>query len=170
MTCADAEPLLDRFLDRDLEPADLVAVARHTASCPDCDRELRTLAAVGQSLATVIAAEVATVDLGAVWPAVDARIAGSQARRKAFQRRVVPLVAGGFAVAASLLATMRPANTPVAGRGDRTASVQRIPAPTARMANDARFDRFRSRVATIQREPKEGTTLIWVDYHPETAR
>lgn len=165
MTCAEAEPLLDRFLDRDLDPAELVAVARHTDGCAQCDRQLRELTAIGRALATTVAAEAANVDLRAVWPAVDAGIARVEQGRRVRRLRSIPLVAGGLAIAASLMLTLWPRHTldhPSGGAGGGGSHIR-----FAR-ANDAQFDRFRGHGATIQREPKEGTTLIWVNYNPES--
>ena len=174
MTCAEAEPLLDRFLDRDLEPSELVAVARHTDECAHCERQLRELTAIGRSLATTVAADAAMVDLRAIWPAVDAGIAHIERGRRVHRLRTIPLAAGGLAIAASLMMAWWPAVThrhPVdqvagAGGGGGVPHVR----VAARMPNDAQFDRFRGHGATIQREPKEGTTLIWVDYNPENPR
>src|SRR5262245_8916106 len=170
MTCAEAEPLLDRFLDRDLEPSELVAVAQHVGECPECDRQLRELTAIGRSLATAVAAEAATVDLRAIWPQVESGIRRIDSGRRVRRLRAIPLAAGGFAIAASLMAVWRPdmhRSEHFPGGGAGGGVPRRV---AARMPNEPQFDRFRGHGATIQREPKEGTTLIWVNYDPENPR
>src|SRR5262245_65564589 len=107
MTCPDVAQLLDAFVDTELPPAQLLDVARHAARCPACDRDIRELSALRQSVAAVIDRAGRDLDLSGVWPAVAAVVvpAPSRARGVPLTRGVTaaPGGAGTLAVGASVV-------------------------------------------------------------------
>ncbi len=50
MTCREALLLLDDYVDRDLSPAQMEAVAKHLAECPSCREEVETISKVKELL------------------------------------------------------------------------------------------------------------------------
>ena len=80
MTCAEAEQLLDSFVDAELPGSMLLEVARHAGSCPACDRAVREVTTLRESVERVVRREVEGVDLSGVWPAVERRIGRSGTR------------------------------------------------------------------------------------------
>lgn len=52
MTCPEVRPLLSAYYDRELEPAQLCAVAEHLAACPACRQELNDFGKLGELLGT----------------------------------------------------------------------------------------------------------------------
>lgn len=50
MTCADYQPLLSAYLDREVSPEDQREVARHLAECSTCTEELHALLALKETL------------------------------------------------------------------------------------------------------------------------
>ncbi|MFN8544024.1 MAG: zf-HC2 domain-containing protein [Candidatus Binatia bacterium] len=167
MICRDVEQHLDRFLDRELPTPMLLAVARHAGECAGCDHMLREFAALGDALQQTVAADVDALDLSGIWPAVEARVHGAKTRRSWVRRmRTVPMWASALAAAATLVFWLQ--TTP--GERERAVVAQRDPAPRAeRVAmrtppNEARIDRLAGKGVALRREPKAGTTLIWVNY------
>src|SRR5262245_53667627 len=188
MTCPDVAQLLDAFVDTELPPAQLLDVARHAARCPECDRDIRDLSALRQSVAAVIERAGRDLDLSGVWPAVAAMVAPAPRRA-----RIIPLtrgvpsapVWGGLiALAASVFFWFSP---PASWVGDQFASQFRgqtadqqvaslshpvaAPAPVSaramRAANHADIDRLAGKDIAVRREPKSGTTIIWVNHTVE---
>lgn len=171
MDCRDVEQHVDRFLDRELPAPMLLEVARHAGECQACDRTLRALAALGDTLQHVVTSEAAALDLSGVWPAVEGRIHAEELRRGWMRRmRRVPMWASGIAAAATLafwLAGPSVAPERIAQRGS-PARAERVALRTP--PNDARIDRLAGKSVALRREPKAGTTLIWVNSaNPEGA-
>jgi len=170
MTCRDAEQLLGHFVDAELPPPMLLAVARHAADCPSCDEAARQLSALHDALAATIDADVGRLDLSGVWPAVEKQIARAPVRIP-WRRRVgsAPLWGGMLAAAASALfflqtrAPVQFAKKPEMGRPVKVAM-----RPKHDQAVIDRID-ARNQKVTVRRVPKSGTTLIWVDYDPMEA-
>ena len=163
MTCDDVEELLDAFVDSELPPPRLLEVARHAAGCTTCETAMRQLETLRRTLAETVLADVAALDLSGVWPRVSAEVQRTKARRM-WQRRVRRLPAWGavLAVAASAVFWLVPMDqtrnapiAPVAGVGH-----------PGKMQNLAYIDRLAGKDVQIRREPKAGTTLIWVNYNP----
>ena len=156
MTCGDVETLLDGFLDSELPPPMLVAIARHAGSCGACDQAIRSLTAVREALAETVRRDAEAVDLSGLWSRIDAAIESTQRRRRWSERlRSAPAVAAGLAMAAALALVVL--------------NVQ----PTARVAgvhpsrvppNHAYIDRLAGRDVLLRREQKSGTTVIWVNH------
>jgi anti-sigma factor RsiW len=148
MTCEDAAPLLDAFVDAELEGPELVDVARHAATCRACDASLQE--AVGRHGR----AAAGSVDLSGLWPALEPELERVDAQR-AWRRRLRSgrMWSGiGLALAASALFFLtgrEPASQPIIARArPNQAVIERI---------DTTGGRFE-----LRRERKNGTTLIMV--------
>jgi hypothetical protein len=152
MTCDEAAPLLDAFVDAELEGPTLIDVARHAASCKACDDVLQELIALHETLGRHGLADGDSVDLSGLWPALEPQMKKVDARR-AWRRRLrssSPLW-GGLAIAASaLLFLSGPKKEIVIAKTPRPnqAVIERI---------DSEGGRFE-----LRRERKNGTTLIMV--------
>ncbi len=194
LTCGDIEQRLDAFVDSQLPPTDLLDVARHAAACPACEERIRRVTVLGHLVGTTVRDAAATLDLSGLWAAVEQRVdAVDHERRRQrwlhpIRGRTVPLWGAGLAVVASaalLLQTRTPvgvgplarnlrsgAAAPVAqtvGYRPGTPATNRL---TGRpMMNEAIVERLHSEnVVQVKRLPKDGTTVIWVDYQGEPAR
>ena len=153
MTCAEAEQLLDSFVDAELPGSMLLEVARHAGSCPACDQAVREVTTLRESVERVVRRQVEGVDLSGVWPAVDRRIgrAGTRGAWRHVPRRL-PVWGAVAALAAGALLWLRtPQPEPV-----------RV---THARPNQAVIERLVSsggaRVG-IMKDRKYGTTLIMV--------
>jgi len=165
MTCRDVEQLLGHFVDAELPPPQLLAVARHAGSCAACDQAARELTELHEAIAHTVEAEVAGFDFSRVWPEVERRITPERPQVAGGWRRIssTPLWGGMLAIAASALFFLQmPANTPPVVVQQKTK-----PAVSRPDRNQAFIDRLAGgkRVA-VRREPKSGTTMIWVNYDP----
>src|SRR5262245_19680209 len=187
MTCSDVEQLLDGFVDTELPAAQLLHVARHAAGCAACDTAIRDLAALRQSVTALVEREAAALDLSGVWPAVEAAIAPPVTRRARVLplRRTIPaapLWGALMALAASVFVWLSGPSTELATQvATQVASANR-PAPAVRagtvratrstttpmrpmrLNNDADIDRLAGKDIAVRREPKSGTTIIWVNH------
>jgi anti-sigma factor RsiW len=189
MTCFDVEQLLDGFVDTELPAAQLLDVARHAAGCTACDMAIRDLAALRQSVAELVEREARSLDLSPVWPAVAAAIA-SPAPPTTRRARILPLRRGVpaaplwgalMALAASVFVWLSGPSTELATQvATQVASIDRpattMPTRTQRPAtairpmrftNDADIDRLAGKDIAVRREPKSGTTIIWVNHFAE---
>jgi anti-sigma factor RsiW len=166
MTCSDVEQLLGHFVDAELPPPMLLAVARHAAGCRDCDQAARQLTALHEAIAHTVEADVAMLDLSGVWSAVDRRIAPIEPSSVGWRRRVrsKPLWGGALAAAASALFFLQ---TQVGGPLPLPLPVTVSKPKRPQMAqNQAFIDRLAGKGVAVRREPKSGTTIIWVNYDP----
>jgi anti-sigma factor RsiW len=162
MICGDVDQLLDAFVDSELPPPMLLEVARHAAACSTCETAIRQLETLRRTLADTVHADVAALDLSGIWPRVSAEVHRANARRT-WQRRVRTLPAWGavLAVAASAVFWLRvPAQETATSRPVVAHVATRTP------QNLAYIDRLAGKDVSIRREPKAGTTLIWVNYNP----
>jgi anti-sigma factor RsiW len=165
MICADFEQLLDGFIDSELPPQMLLEVARHAAACPSCDQTARELTTMHDALARVASDDAATLDLSGVWPAVAVEFDRAQARR-AWRRRLrsAPVWMTAMAAAASVAIWIRsPEVLPVPVS---SAPVRATRVAMRRPTNRAVIDRLAGKGVTVRREPKAGTTIIWVNNSP----
>ena len=179
MTCPDVEPLLDAFVDSELPPVRLLEIAQHAASCATCEVAIGELTALRQSVAALVEQEVDRLDLSGVWPAVDAALG----RRPSTPIRVVPLrrklptlPAWGAvaALAASLFlwlgAPYRQDIAPTLPTASQQSTEQPVQVASAkatrpgRALNHADIDRLSGKDIAVRREPKSGTTIIWVSH------
>jgi len=152
MTCGDVEHLLDAFADGELPGTELIAVARHAGSCPACERTVRELSTLRESVAAAVDADAAALDLSSVWPAVAAAATRVDARRAWVRRlRAAPVWGAAAALAAATVLWLRTPPEP-----------QRIAARPS--THQVVIDRLDSDSAWLElrREPKHGMTLIMV--------
>ena len=152
MTCEDASPLLDGFVDAELEGATLIDVARHAATCTSCDAALREMIALHEAVGRHGRTDAESLDLSGLWPALEPRLDETDARRAWRRRLRSAQVWGGLALAASaLFFVSRPQQQPTqvaAHVRPNQAVIERI---------DSEGGRFE-----LRRERKNGTTLIMV--------
>ena len=185
MTCPDVEQFLDAFVDTELPAPQLLDVARHAAGCTACDMAIRDLAALRQSVAALVEREACALDLSGVWPAVEAAInppVRRSARIVALQRAVpaAPVWAAIMAIAASVFVWLSGPSTElaaqvatqVASTGGPVASAPAArpasaPIRAMRSSNHADIDRLAGKDIAVRREPKSGTTIIWVNHVEE---
>jgi len=173
MTCADVDHLLDPFLDTELPPTQMIAVARHAGTCSACDGTIRDLETMRQALGATIDAEVEALDLSGIWPQVAVEVDAQIARRSRWmsrrQLRQAPVWGAALALAAGLVLFLRAPDAPV-----QKADVHR-PRVATRLAsasqpNYAQIDRLAGKNIAVRREPKDGTTMIWVNHQVADAR
>lgn len=183
MACPDIEHLLDAFVDSELAPAQLLEVAQHAASCATCEVAIGELTALRQSVAALVEQESSRLDLSRVWPAVEATI-GRSAMERGAPARVVPLrrsvpalsACGALAaLAASVFFWVQPAPRSLGPVAPRSQVTSRLPAGGVEVAsvskarairsmNHADIDRLSGKDIAVRREPKSGTTIIWVSH------
>jgi anti-sigma factor RsiW len=185
MTCSDVAQLLDAFVDTELPPSQLLDVARHAAGCSVCDVAIRELAALRQSVVALVERESRDLDLSGVWPAVAAAIhppARRRARIVALRRAIpaAPVWGALMALAASVFVWLSGPSTELATQvATQVASADRRVAPAPRTvagappvramraSNHADIDRLAGKDIAVRREPKSGTTIIWVNHVAE---
>ena len=157
MTCEDAAPLLDAFVDAELEGAELMQVARHAATCQACDASLRELVAVQEAVGRHGRAAAESVDLSGLWPALEPQLERVDAQR-AWRRR---LRSGrtwsgvGLALAASALFFLT---------GREQSGTDRLVDAKPRRPNQAVIERIDTTGGRfeLRRDRMKGTTLIMV--------
>jgi anti-sigma factor RsiW len=178
MTCADAASRIDPFVDGELNPSLAIDVARHLGQCRRCDASVQRLLAIREALTDGSARAVDQLDLSGVWAQVDqaiGRIEGQQEwrDRAAAKRGVLPrrLAWGAAAaIAAGTALFLRPvggpdAVTPMAGM--KPVATQVAKAESKRLPNHVYIDRLAGKDIALRREPKSGTTMIWVNHEVE---
>ena len=135
-------------------------MARHAAACGTCEAAIRRLETLRQTLVETVRADVATLDLSGVWPRLSSEVHRVRGRR-AWQRRArtIPMWGTFLALAASAVFWLRvPSQEPVPSRP----AVARVTSRTPQ--NLAYINRLAGKDVSIRRDPKAGTTLIWVNY------
>ena len=171
MTCQDVEQLLDGFVDTELSPSALLDVARHAAICANCDGTIRELTGLRESVAWLVEGEARTLDLSGVWPAVAATIPSSMPWRSRGNvvPRQLPVWGAVMALAASVLLWLGTAGQPPSHAPKQIALVEQgATRPRAwQSANHAVIDRLTGKDIAVRREPKSGTTVIWVNHTVE---
>jgi anti-sigma factor RsiW len=175
MTCDEAAALLDAFVDCELAPSMQLDVACHAGQCAQCETAVQDLLSLREALVASSDTAVAALDLSGIWPAVDARItreAGQdawRARRNAMARPRVPgrAVTWGVvaAIAASAVLMLRTPQHADLARQTTTAAPVRVAAK--RLPNSVYIDRLAGKDIALRREPKSGTTIIWVNHQLE---
>ena len=159
MTCGDVETLLDAFLDSELPPPMLIAVARHAGGCSECDQTIRSLTSIRDAVADTVRRDAEEVDLSNLWSRIDVAIDAVDRRRRWRERlRGAPKWAVGIAMAAGLaLAALQ-------YRDNGTATGVRVTQHKAFPRNHAWIDRVAGRDVMLRQQPKDGTTVIFVNY------
>jgi anti-sigma factor RsiW len=173
ISCAEVEPRLDAFVDGELPPSESVDVARHAGSCGACEANLRDMLAVREALVAASERRVATLDLSGVWPHVQSEIARDEARaswrqRVEARRRVPRGVVWGTiaAMAAGVALLMRPPAPTTLAKVEPVEAAVRGP---RRLPNHVYIDRLAGKDIALRREPKSGTTMIWVNHEVESS-
>lgn len=154
MTCDDVQQHIHRFLDTELPPPMLLAVARHAGGCSACDTRIRELSDLGDAVRADADAALETLDMRDVWAGVvkglDAHDAETTRRRRL---RALPLWGSGLAAAAVLVALLDGSPRP------------NVPAPSAQVPQPVRqvaaIDRLavENHQVSVRRDQK-GFTLI----------
>jgi anti-sigma factor RsiW len=173
MTCTDAGARIDAFVDGELPPSTSVEVARHVGQCARCDGAVRRLLTVREALVAESERAVAGLDLSRVWSTVDAQTERLRARaawrdRRPSHGRLTRGMAWGTsiaAIAAGAALFLRVPGGPTAMPGvakDQTPGVTRVAAK--RLPNHVFIDRLAGKDIALRREPKSGTTMIWVNH------
>ena len=177
-TCGDVTERIDAFIDGELEPSVSVEVARHLGQCAPCDETMRAFLEVRDAIVAESDRAVSTLDLSTVWPAIDrdlTRVAEQVAwrARVAQRRRGLPRGLAWGAVAA-LAAGMALFLRPVDGPRPRGVAFSSPPGTTVakvstakRLPNHVLIDRLAGKDIALRREPKSGTTMIWVNHEVE---
>lgn len=172
-TCTDVETLLDAFVDGELTPSASVDVARHAGGCARCDATVRDMMTMREALVSASERAVDALDLGGVWTHVQGEIARTAAqaawRERAASRRVPRGVVWG--TVAAMAAGVAFMVLPTDPRGAATAGA---PKPAAarvakRLPNHVHIDRLAGKDIALRREPKSGTTMIWVHHEVESS-
>ena len=159
MTCGDVETLLDAFLDSELPPPMLVAVARHAGGCSGCDETIRSLTSIREAVADTVRRDAEAVDLSGLWSRIDVAIDSVDRRRRWGERlRGAPMWVAGMAVAAGLaLVAMNYPGPPVKTQGP-TVARNNFP------RNHVWIDRVAGSNVMLRQQPKDGTTVMFVNY------
>ena len=172
LTCSDAASLLDAFIDGELAPSDLLEVARHAGQCASCEGAVRELLAVRDGIMADSDRLVDGLDFGRVWPRVEATIARTDAKadwrrrvdaRRGVASRRVTVWASVAAIAAAAVLMVRTPQQPdrLAKNVVQTASIR---GTEKRLPNHVYIDRLAGKDIALRREPKSGTTMIWVNH------
>ena len=157
MTCGDVETLLDAFLDSELPPPMLVAVARHAGGCGACDETIRSLTSLRDAVADTVRRDAEAVDLSGLWSRIEGAMESVDQRRRWRERlRGAPMWVAGLAVAAGLALVAM--NVPVPTKSIQIARGNSYP------RNHAILDRVAGRQVGVRQGPKDGTTVIFVNY------
>jgi anti-sigma factor RsiW len=164
-TCHDFARRFDGFLDGELDPHSLRAMALHASHCPACGQELERAESLQALALEAVESEAERVDPGALWKAIESEISvprralGLRSWKWLDVRRFVapiPALAFGGLVAALLAFLLWPTKEPTV-------------APTELADNHAHIDRIESSAphVAVWSEPHAHTTAIWVaSYEP----
>lgn len=173
MNCREVQPLLQLFIDGELDARQMRGVALHSARCTPCEQELRFLENCQEAVAECVNAVVEEIDLSCVWSAVAPRLKRSPsswgARLREWWEELdtgslwrVPAYAGAAAV------FVIAAGVWLGQDETRTAADERIARPPVRVArfdNSTIVDSIKSEAATVAmlREPETNTLVLWVN-------
>jgi hypothetical protein len=167
--CQDFARRFDGFLDGEMDPHSLRAMALHASHCPGCGRNLEDAEKLQELILNAVEGEVEQLDTSTLWAKVEARLEPSQlpllARLRGYLPqwswpRPVPMLALGGALAALVALAW-----PVVSAPQRSA-----PAPVTIADNRAQIERIESNQShvAVWSEPSAHTTAIWVaSYEPE---
>ena len=179
MTCADTVEHIDAFVDGELSASVSIEVARHVSQCSGCDGVVRSLLGLRETLVAESERAVAALDLSDVWTRISSDVARA-AQQAAWRQRVVArgtvprrLAWGAMAaLAAGTLLFLRSAEVPPPLRP--VAIAKPVIAVAARVGgkrlpNHVYIDRLAGKDIALRREPKSGTTMIWVNHEVESS-
>lgn len=184
MSCRETRPLLPLFFDGELEARQMRAVALHSTRCSECERELRDLERLQETVTSSIAAMVDEVDLGRIWVGVAPRlrvepipwyrrVRGWWEERESGWHRAGPVFAA-LAVATLVVAIawrVIESDSPQIAKIDtavesKVASVEHSASKrvAAHIDNSAVLDSVRSNVESValMTEPETNTMVLWI--------
>jgi len=75
MTCREASNLLPLFLDGELDPRQMRAVAMHSMRCDTCESELKGMERVQLLVSETVKNRVDDIDFSGLWSGIEQRIA-----------------------------------------------------------------------------------------------
>ena len=168
-TCPDFERRFDGFLDGELDPHSLRAMALHAGQCAACGRELERAERLQELLASAVEEKIESLDASELWASIAAKL--EPVRISAWDRvrarvadaltirtwvRPLPVLALSGAVAALLAFWLwpSPSEPPVVEIANNHAQIERIESSAPHVA--------------VWSEPENHTTAIWVtSYDPE---
>jgi anti-sigma factor RsiW len=173
MTCADAGTRIDAFVDGELPPSTSVEVARHVGQCQRCDGAVRRLLTVREALIAESERAVAGLDMSRVWPRVDAETSRLRAQaawrdRKSSNRPLSRGMAWGTSIAAIAAAAALFLRLPAVAPGVATTATLAPVKVAKRLPNHVYIDRLAGKDIALKREPKSGTTMIWVHHEVDS--
>jgi len=168
MTCRDAAPLLALFLDGELDPHQMRAIALHSARCTNCERDLRDLERLQEAISTTINSSVDEIDLETFWPSINRRL--STIRHpwwhqitawwgdldQAWMIRLPGFAAAAVAAAFALFLFTRPSPNPP--------EAQPASSQLAAVDNATSIESLDSDVDSVAvlNDPETRTTVLWV--------
>jgi anti-sigma factor RsiW len=168
-TCREARPLLPLFFDGELEARQMRAVALHSTRCPECERELRELEHLQESLAAHVQSLLDTVDATQVWAGVAPRLARRAPSWTERWRAGWEESHAGWRIGGPALAGLAVAVLVAVGVVQRESEVTPVPgrvaaARAAKIDNSARLDSMQSSVDAVAlvTEPETNTTMLWI--------
>lgn len=169
MTCRETLPLLPLFFDGELEARQMRAVALHSTRCAECERELRSLERLQESIAVHVGALVDEIDLSRVWAGVAPRLAP---RAPAFGDRVrawwAEWEAGwglrGPAFAGLAMAGLIAVGVVTQWPGPGPKVERDVRGRSARIDNSVKLDSMQSSVDSVAlvTDAETNTTLLWI--------
>jgi len=173
MNCREAQPLLQLFVDGELDARQMRGVALHSARCNGCEQDLRFLESCQDAVTEYVTAAVEEVDLGRVWSGIAPRLRhrstplGARlwewwAEVDARSMLRVPAYAG--AAAALVLAANVWQGQGTKNGDDSFAQKPTRPLPI-RFDNSAVVRSIKSEAAEVAmlREPETNTLVLWVN-------
>ncbi|MFI5398000.1 MAG: anti-sigma factor family protein [Candidatus Binatia bacterium] len=78
MTCREAANLLPLFLDGELDPRQMRAVALHSTRCSNCEQDIRHLERMQELISESVSNAVDEVDFENFWPAIEQRLSSTR--------------------------------------------------------------------------------------------
>ncbi len=110
MNCREAERLIDAFFDGELDGRSMRDAAMHITRCKRCEAELNDREQLQQLLVQTIESEIADVDLGRIWAAVEPTVDRGRRRRSFSWRELRAAAASSRSTGALLGASSRGAD------------------------------------------------------------
>jgi len=171
MTCREASNLLPLFLDGELEPRQMRAVAMHSMRCETCEAEIKGMERVQLLVSESVKKRVDDIDFGGLWPAIEQRIVDRQlpwaTRLRAWWEEVeigFDLRIPAFVVAAAMaaLAFAWYARQPDASQ--LMDDAQQVATADTEAASQAEIERLETTFETVDffNDPANDATVVWV--------
>jgi anti-sigma factor RsiW len=180
MNCREAQPLLQLFIDGELDARRMRGVALHSARCSSCEQELRFFENCQDAVSQYVNVAIDEIDLSRVWAGVAPRLKhaspswNSRLREwwdeidpRLFMR--IPAFAGA-AVAMFLMASVwqgqngQGQQTKVAGASESVRKIDARPVRDLRLDNSAIVRSLKGKAAKVKmlNEPESNTLVLWV--------